>query len=48
MMTFEQPAARVSYDFDIDLSSLLDGFLSQRVPPPSGGQERRGNQPRKK
>ena len=48
MMTFEQPAVRVSYDFDIDLSSLLDGFLSQRVPPPSGGQERRDCQPQKK
>jgi predicted GTPase len=48
MMRIEQPAVRVSYDFDVDLSSLVDGFLSRKTPSPAVGSKRGANRFKKK
>lgn len=48
MTKIDQPTVRVTYDFDIDLTPFVDGFLSRVMSPSSVGPERDARRSREK
>jgi predicted GTPase len=45
IIKINQPTVRVSYDFDVDLAPLVEGFLSKKASPSAAGSIRGGNKP---
>jgi hypothetical protein len=48
IIKINQPTVRVSYDFDVDLAPLVEGFLSKKASPSAAGSIRGGNKHKKK